>query len=294
MSERATKAEMEERAAFLIDYAERHEPVSVRQLYYQAEVNHLPGIDKSENGYDKIQAQVLKLRRGGRLAYEHIADATRWMRKPRSHSSIADALMETARVYRRSLWQDARSYVEIWCEKDALAGVIFPVTAAYDVPLMVTRGYSSETFAFEAVAAREHDERDYHVIYLGDFDRAGVGAADALFEKLDRFWGEQAGSSEIVFETIAVTEEQVAEWRLSTREPKRNTPADRAWPHDFACELDAIEPDMLRDLVTDAIEEHLPRAELDRLKKIEQAEREAARGFVEEWAFNHELSSRLA
>ena len=33
---RATLAEMEERAEFLIDYARAHGPVTVRQLYYQA------------------------------------------------------------------------------------------------------------------------------------------------------------------------------------------------------------------------------------------------------------------
>jgi len=35
---RATAAEMEARAQFFIDYAERHGPVTVRGLYYQAEV----------------------------------------------------------------------------------------------------------------------------------------------------------------------------------------------------------------------------------------------------------------
>ena len=45
---RATNAEMQERAEFLIDYAEVHGPVTVRQLYYQAEVHGLPGIDKTE------------------------------------------------------------------------------------------------------------------------------------------------------------------------------------------------------------------------------------------------------
>ena len=42
---------MEERAEFLIDHASEHGPVSVRQLYYQAEVVRLPGIDKTENCY---------------------------------------------------------------------------------------------------------------------------------------------------------------------------------------------------------------------------------------------------
>jgi hypothetical protein len=48
---RATKAEMEARAEFLISYAEAHGPVTVRQLYYRAEVEGLPGIDKTESGY---------------------------------------------------------------------------------------------------------------------------------------------------------------------------------------------------------------------------------------------------
>jgi hypothetical protein len=36
---RATFEEMAERAAFLIDYAVEHGPVTVRGLYYQAEVH---------------------------------------------------------------------------------------------------------------------------------------------------------------------------------------------------------------------------------------------------------------
>jgi hypothetical protein len=210
---------MEERAEFLIAYADEHGPVTVRGLYYQAEVARLPGIDKTESGYNKVQAQVLKLRREGRLDYGHIADMTRWMRKPRSFDGPEDALAETARTYRKNLWRDADSYVEIWCEKDALAGVIYPVTSAYDVPLMPTKGYSSETFCYEAVAQRGDDDRPYHVYYLGDFDRSGQDAARALEEKLTRFADEDG--IEVIFEHIAVTEEQIANWRLPTREPKR-------------------------------------------------------------------------
>jgi hypothetical protein len=70
--------------------------VTVRQLYYQAEVHGAPGIDKTESGYDKIQRQVLDLRRAGRLPYTDIADLTRWMRKPRAFDSVEEALQETA------------------------------------------------------------------------------------------------------------------------------------------------------------------------------------------------------
>ena len=230
---RATRAEMEERAEFLIAYAEEHGPVTVRQLYYQAEVNSLPGIDKTDNGYDKIQEQVLKLRREGRLDYGLIADATRWMRKPQSFNGIEQALADTARFYRKDLWTDADSYVEIWCEKDALAGVVLPVTAKYDVPLMVARGFSSETFCYEAIAARGDDDRPYYVYYLGDLDRAGQDAARSLKEKLTRFADEEG--IEVIFDQIAVTERQIIFLKLPTREPKRNSPADRKWPHDAAC-----------------------------------------------------------
>jgi hypothetical protein len=85
---------MEDRARFLIDYATRHGPVTVRQLYYRAEVEGVPGIDKTESGYDKIQRQVLLLRRAGRLAYRHIVDLTRWMRKPTTFDSVEEALQE--------------------------------------------------------------------------------------------------------------------------------------------------------------------------------------------------------
>jgi hypothetical protein len=162
---RATQAEMEERAAFLVDYAARHGPVTVRQLYYQAEVHGVPGIPKNDNGYNKIQYQVLQLRRSKRLAYSNIADATRWMRKQHTYDSVEQALRHTASLYRKALWADAEVYVELWLEKDALAGVVLPVTQLYDIPLMVSRGYTSETFTFEAIENREGDDRPY-IVYL--------------------------------------------------------------------------------------------------------------------------------
>jgi hypothetical protein len=254
-----------QRAEFLIAKALELGPVTVRGLYYQAEVAHLPGIGKADGDYNKIQQQVLKLRRQKRLPYGHIADATRWMRKPTTYDGIEDILQSAARTYRKSLWSDSNDYVEIWCEKDALAGTIFPVTSEYDVPLMVTRGFSSETFAFNAIEAREDDPRNYYVYYLGDFDRAGQDGAKSLHEKLVRFWQENDAvpvGTNLSFDVLAVTEEQIREMGLSTREPKRVSAADRRWPYDYACELDAIDANTLRDMVRGAIEQHLPREQL--------------------------------
>jgi hypothetical protein len=97
---------MEERAEFLIDYAGEHGPVTVRQLYYRAEVEGVPGIDKTEKGYGKVQRQILQLRRRDRLPYSDIADLSRWMRKPRTYDSVEAALRNTAETYRKALWRD--------------------------------------------------------------------------------------------------------------------------------------------------------------------------------------------
>jgi len=120
-------------------------PCTVRQVFYQCSVAGL--VEKEESGYRKVQRELLRMRRQGRIPYGWIADNTRWMRKPRTHNGLADALDYVARNYRQSVWASLDDYVEVWCEKDALAGVLLDVTAVYDVPLMVARGYSSETFA---------------------------------------------------------------------------------------------------------------------------------------------------
>jgi hypothetical protein len=291
---RGSKLEMEERAEFYISYAEEQAPVTVRQLYYQAEVRGVPGIDKTENSYNKVQRQILKLRRAGRLPYEHISDATRWMRRPQTWNSVEDALRETAAIYRKALWRDQGIDVEVWLEKNALAGVIYPVTAMLDVPLMPTIGYTSETFAFEAVEAAD-PSRPYFIYSLYDFDRSSQDASRSLQEKVERF-AEKKGV-QVVFEQLAISEKDIRHFNpadhkaivalpgvgfryLPTREPKRKSAADKKWPHNFCIELDAIEPEDLRAMIRRALERHLPPDQLKILKAAEASERELIAGLV--------------
>ena len=122
----------------MLDIIADGKPMTVRQVFYQATVHGL--VEKAETGYSKVQTDLTLMRRDGSLPYDWLADNTRWQRKPRTFNSVEDALRETAAFYRKSLWADADSYVEIWMEKDALAGVLYPITSMYDVPLMVARG----------------------------------------------------------------------------------------------------------------------------------------------------------
>src|SRR5690349_15297430 len=105
--------------------------MTVRQVFYQATVQGL--VPKTEAGYGIVKTDLTLMRRSGELPYSWLADNTRWQRKPQSYDSVEAALEATAEFYRKDLWARADCYVEIWLEKDALAGVILPVTERYDV-----------------------------------------------------------------------------------------------------------------------------------------------------------------
>jgi hypothetical protein len=94
-----------------------------------------------------------EMREAGQIPFEWIADNTRWMRKPATFTGLESCLSNTSKFYRRDLWVAMPVYVEIWCEKDALAGVPMEETEIYDVPLMIARGYASLTFLHSAAIA---------------------------------------------------------------------------------------------------------------------------------------------
>jgi hypothetical protein len=264
---RSTKVEVEQRRQHLYDIVSAGQPMTVRQVFYQATVRGI--VEKAESGYAKVQTDLTLMRRSGELPYGWLADNTRWQRKPRSFDSVQEALENTARLYRKNLWADADSYVEIWLEKDALAGVVLPITAMYDVPLMVARGYASLSFLHNAAECINELPVPAYIYHLGDFDPSGVNAG----EKIETSLREMAPSAELYFERIAVTEQQIAAWNLPTR-PTKATDTRAKNFGSISVELDAIEPNTLRTVVSGAIEEHLPEQQYHVLKAAEQSERE--------------------
>src|SRR5262249_38086328 len=158
----------------------------------------------------QVQNDTAVMRKAGQLPYAWIADNTRWQRKPDSFTSVQDALEQTAQFYRKALWADADAYVEVWLEKDALSGVIYPVTETFDVPLMVARGYASLSFLHSAAEAINDLTVPAYIYHLGDFDPSGVNAG----EKIEETLRELAPDAVIHFKRIAVNKQQIRQWRL--------------------------------------------------------------------------------
>lgn len=270
---RSTRSEVSIRRFRLAKIVSEMRPATVRQIFYLATVQRL--VEKSEAGYAKVQTDLALMRRQGDLAYEALVDNTRWMRKPRSASSVQEALEDTARLYRKNLWADADCYVEIWLEKDALSGVVFPVTSLCDVPLMVARGYASLSFLHGAAEYIKALAVPTYIYHLGDFDPSGVNAGEKIEETLKAM----APKANIHFQRIGVTREQIREWDLPSRPTKSSDSRAKGFG-DICVELDAIPPDRLRGLVTEAIERHLPPRQLSVLKIAEAEEKKLINGLV--------------
>ena len=247
----------------------------MRQVYYQAVVGDL--VEKTEEDYGKVQRALVRLRRVGRIPYGWITDGTRWRIKPATFSSLEQALRRTAQTYRRALWDDVDAYIEIWLEKDALSGVVNQVTSEYDIGLHVARGFSSLSFLAESAEDIKTIGKPTFIYHLGDHDPSGRKAGKSIEAGLREM------GAEFHFERLAVTTEQIESFGRPLRPTKQTDTRAKKFTEEFgegSVELDAIHPDTLRTLVREAIEQHLPRRQMEVLKVAERSERD----LLKKWA----------
>jgi hypothetical protein len=253
-------------AAIAKIFLEMEPKLTVRQIYYALTVRDI--VPKTEAGYRQTDYQLNKMRENGIIPYGWIADNTRYCLKPVTDRSLEAALYRCELYYRRDFWANQDDQVEIWVEKDALAGVIRPITDEYDVPLFVARGYSSQTFIYEAAEQIKQIGKTPYIYHFGDFDPSGV---DAAYQIEMGLWKHGV---DVHFERVAITEEQIEIYQLPVRETKASDPRAKTWGNKPSVELDALPAPILRDMVRECIEYHIDTTEWERLRLIEEHERE--------------------
>ena len=293
MRKRRTQAEMKALREGIYKILGALHPMTVRQVFYRAVVDAL--VPKTLAGYRTVKSILTTGRRDHRdIPYEWIVDGTRRVREPLTYSSPAQALRLLTQTYRRALWDRSRERVVIWVEKDAVAGIIEPITDQWDVPLMPGRGYSSLSFLHEAAQriARHADSGAHTYVYnFGDFDPSGEdishvvkrGIGDALLAIWERPPSDDsiAAFDEVAtFERVALTRPQVEEWNLPGHPTKQSDPREWRFEGD-SVELDALDPDQLRDLVRASIERHVDRRQVDAVEAEATVERRTLREIAE-------------
>lgn len=271
---RRTKAQLAELDAAITDAIAEEHPVTLRGVFYR--LVSAGAVEKTERGYQAVGRELLKLRRAGTVPYAAITDGTRLIRKSASYDDVEQMLTDAAASYRRALWRDQQVEVMVFTEKDAISGVLFPVTNAWDVPLGVMRGYASETFAYaiaaEIALANRRGKRVY-VYQFGDHDPSGVGAWRDFESKVRRLACELAGRVDACFERLAVTGAQIADLALPTRPTKTSDTRARSFAGE-SVEVDAIPASLLREIVERAITRHIDADELALTRLYEEGERE--------------------
>lgn len=257
------------------EFDEQGWPMTVRQMFYRMSSAGI--VPKTEGGYRKVQYALTRMRKSDAVPYGWIADSTRWVRKPRTYNGLGEALGQMHAYYRRRLWSEQPVYVEIWLEKDALAGVIHNITMEFDVPLYVTRGYPSLSYLHEAAESLNAIDKPKFIYHFGDFDASGQDAARSINEGLKDF------GAKFDFIQYAVTEAQISDMGLQTRPAKKKDP--RAKKHgNIAVELDAIPPATLRQMVRECIEKHIDQERFRDTKIIEQHEKQAIQGLMNDFS----------
>lgn len=132
--------------------------LSARQVYYRfldfmppswidVEYNRkhqLPDDTKNTpKNYQRLISILVDARYAGLVDWDIIEDRGREPKVPNEWGSLdelVDAALEQFRLPRRT---DQPRHLELWVEKDALAGVLGPIARRWHVPLAVNKGYSS-------------------------------------------------------------------------------------------------------------------------------------------------------
>jgi len=258
----------------ILTVATRYEQMTVRQLFYQLVAMGLP---KTDNFYKRVSDAAAQLRLDGSLPYRKIADGHRTRRPVFQHGNLGEALERAQQMYRRNYWLDQPRAVEVWCEKDALSGVIQPVCESWGVTYVATKGFPSLTLRYESAMALRQGGKPTRIYYFGDHDASGRAISANLEGELRQH------GADVRVTRIALEPDQIADYQLPTRPGKHSDSrhAKFAATYGNACvELDALPPSVLTALVSAAIEREVDAEQWERAQRVEELERQTLASIV--------------
>lgn len=264
----ATRELIENVNAILAGYAG---DMTLRQVYYQLVANY--AYPNTEKKYKALSGHLTNARVHGLVDGARIIDRTRQVGRPYGYDDLADFMASVRNSFQRERWQGQPEYVEVWVEKDALAGVFEPVTQRFGVRLAVCRGFPSYPAIRDAAIRYQREERAGRplvMLYFGDHDPSGKDIPRAVEDNLAAWFGVYVEPR-----IVALTGEQVDEYDLPPVPAKRSdsrTAAFIAEHGDRSVELDALPPDVLQAMIREAIEEHHDATIAGRVIDLESAE----------------------
>ena len=239
--------------------------VTLRQLFYRLVSDGT--LRNTRSDYSQLSRQTAKARRQG--DFPALVDRTREIHRPAVWNGPSDALASLASQYRRDRTEGQEWAVLLGVEKDGLTSLLSRWFTRYGVPVLALRGYGSQSYVDDVRADVEADGRPAVLLYSGDLDPSG--------EDIERDFIRRAGCFAHV-ERVALTWEQVERHGLPPQMGKATDSRAASFVERHGAlvqvELDALPPDVLRQLYADALGRFVDLSTWRESVERERAERE--------------------
>jgi len=255
--------------------------LTLRQLYYQFVSRDL--IPNTEKSYKNLGKVVSQGRLAGLIDWDAIEDRMRQPDVPNEWESLDELVRAAIRGFRLPRGKGQETYVELWVEKDALAGVLQPLARKYHATLMVNRGYSSQSAMYES-AQRIESWKDAAgaseavILYLGDLDPSGEDMVRDIRDRMEMF------GVYVDVQKIALTMAQVRHYSPPPNPTKLtdSRAKDYISRYGMECwEVDALPPNELTKIIDQAFRDHLDLSLMEDVKAEEEKQRKALTAFLD-------------
>lgn len=285
------KAAMLDAVKRVIEERRNFWPLSDRQIHYcllndpPMRNTKRPGSEyrNDRNSYGDLCDLLTRARLAGMITWDAIGDETRPVTQWRSWANPQDFIREQLdglfAGYCRNLQRSQPSHVEIVAEKLTVQSIVERVAGRYGLPVTIGRGYCSITPRKQMAERFWRSGKDRLVVLiLSDHDPDG----EAIAESFARSMRDDFGIGDIVPIRVALTREQVIDLDLPpSMEAKRTSGHYDSFTSEFGddvYELEAVRPEKLQELLTEAIEQVLDTDVWDEEIENEEADAEFLEG----------------
>ncbi|WP_157996009.1 hypothetical protein [Thermomonospora amylolytica] len=223
-------------------------------------------------------------RRPPRRPLPPLIDNVRQIHLPVGYASPAELLAEVADLYRRDRTQGQPWAPWLATEKDTLRTLLAEWVDPYGLPVLVLRGFSSETYIQRVREMLAGESRPRILAFIGDHDASGEAILDD--------WLHRTGPATwTAVERIALTHEQVITNRLPAAVGKADDPRWPAFARRFQFdparpvqwEVKALEPAELQRLVLATVQRYVDPEQLRRTVEAEHLDLRRLHGFLRRW-----------
>lgn len=165
--------------------------LTLRSLYYKFVGN---GIFKENNAkmYALIQNVINDGRLAGLIDWDAIEDNLRYLQGHPVVTGPHEAIRKARNSLRLDLWADQDWQPEVWCEKDAMIGVVEGICDQLRVNFFACRGYTSQSAMYQAgqrMANYISKGKRPIIFHFGDHDPSGIDMTRDNADRLAMFTG---------------------------------------------------------------------------------------------------------